>query len=230
VGDEVKILIWWVLFAGTHIIGSSVPLRTFLIGRLTLAGFKALYSLVAFATFIPLCVVYANAKHAGALMFRVGPNWHLITQALMLLALIVLVQGQLAPNPMTSAAEMRGRFSSSARGIQRITRHPQNAAFILFGLAHCLINPYVGDWIFFGGFVVYGVISAPHQDRRVRATGPDEARTFLAETSFMPFAATLSGRQRLAPREFSIVGLVVSVVVFLILRQFHGQLFGGFGF
>ena len=56
--------------------------------------------------------------------------------------------------------------ANQGRGIQRITRHPGNFAFALFGIGHMLSSPRVGDWIFFGGFVVYGIVSSMHQDRR----------------------------------------------------------------
>jgi len=227
-GAEAKILLWWVLFGGTHILGSSVPVRTFLIGKIGKQPFKGVYSLVSFATFIPLCYVYFTNKHAGEALFNSLPGALWITQALMLLAFFVLVQGNTAPNPLSTQAEMTGAYGSGPRGIQRITRHPQNFAFFLFGLAHCISLPFVGDWIFFGGFVVFTLVSSVHQERRVRATGPEEAKAFLDQTSAIPFAAIISGRQKLVLSEFSLLGLVISLVLFFVLRYFHAALIGGF--
>jgi len=223
-----KILFWWVLFAGTHIVGSSVPVRTRLIRALGLRWFKGLYTLVALATFIPLCYVYSANKHAGAVLFPPGQGLRLVAQAIMLLAFVVLVQGIATPGPLGSQAEMTGAYPGAARGIQRITRHPQNIGFALFGMAHCLANPTVGDWIFFGGFVVYALLSAMHQDRRTRATGPEAVRDFQKQTSLVPFAAILSGRQRLVARELNPIALWASVALFAVVRYFHGWLFGGF--
>lgn len=227
-GAEAEILIWWILFGGTHVGGSSVPARSFLIARLGLRGFKGLYSLVAFATLIPLCFVYAHNKHAGALLFVPPAAFRQLAEALMLLALVFLAQAYASPNPMTTGAEMEGKFTSSARGIHRVTRHPLNFAFALFGVAHMLVNPHAGDWIFFGGFVVYAIVSALHQDRRTRAMGPDAVRKFQDETSLVPFAAILSGRQRFAAGELSVAGGLVSIGLFVLLRVYHGKLFGGF--
>ena len=226
---ETKILIAWLLFAGTHIGGSSRPVRARLIRAVGLQGFKGLYTLVAFATFIPLCYVYFANKHAGTALFTPGAGLRLLAQAIMLLAFVVLAQGIATPSPLGSQAEMTGAFPDRARGIQRITRHPQNLGFALFGLAHCFANPNVGDWIFFGGFVVYALLSAMHQDGRARSTGPDPVRQFQDQTSLLPFGAILSGRQRLAAREFNQVALWASIILFAILRAFHGRLFGGFG-
>jgi uncharacterized membrane protein len=225
---ETEILVWWLLFAGTHILGSAVPVRTFLIRAITLSGFKALYSLVALATFVPLCWTFAANKHAGALLFVPTSYSYYMAHALMLLALVVLLQGLATVSPLTTTAEMTGRYGSGARGIQRVTRHPQNLAFMLFGLAHCLTNPYVGDWIFFGGFIGYGLVSAMHQDRRVLLLGPEEAKRLIAETSLVPFAAIIAGKLRLAPRENSLLALLAAVVMFILLRQFHGPLFGAY--
>ena len=222
------ILLWWLLFGTTHIGGSSLPVRGFLLRHFGLAMFKALYSLIAFATFIPLCYVFFNNKHAGLILFVPDSGLKLTTQVLMLLALIVLGQSLATPNPMTTVAEMTGRFRGRARGIQRITRHPQNFAFGLFGFAHMLSNPFVGDWIFFGGFVIYGLLSALHQDRRTLLNGPKEVREFQVETSVIPFAAILAGKQRLAFQEYNGIALVISIMCFMALRLLHRRLFGGF--
>ena len=227
--SEGTILLWWFLFGGTHIGGSSLPVRTWFGRRLGLSVFKGLYSVVAFAIFLPLCYVYFNNKHAGLLLFEPGYGLQLATQVLMLLALIVLGQSLATTSPMTTLAEMTGRFRGRARGIQRVTRHPQNFAFALFGFAHLLSNPYAGDWIFFGGFIVYGLLSALHQDSRTLAIGPKEVRQFQSETTIMPFGAILAGKQQLAIKEYSGIALVVAILCFTILRLSHGTLFGGFG-
>jgi len=229
VAAEWQILSWWVLFGGTHILGSMVPVRSFLIRRLTLYGFKALYSLVALAAVIPLCWAYFTHKHAGTLLFT-PPHWlGIAAQVLVFLGLFSLLQGLLTPNPVTTVAELSGRFGDGARGVQRITRQPQNLGWALFGLGHLLANPWVGDWIFFGGLVAFAAVSSLHQDARVRATGPEPAKRYLRDTSLVPFAAILAGRQRLAAGEFSVAGLVVWAVAATLLRVFHHTLFGGFG-
>ena len=226
--DVAKILLWWLLFGATHIGGSSLPVRGFLIRRLGLMGFKVLYSVVALATFIPLCSVYFGNKHAGPLLFLPDSGLKLATQILMLLALIVLGQSLATKSPMTTLAEMTGRFGGRARGIQRVTRHPQNFAFALFGLAHMLSNPFVGDWIFFGGFLIYGLLSALHQDKRTLISGRKEVLEFQAETSIMPFAAILAGKQRLALKEYNKIELLISILFFVVLRLLHNRLFGGY--
>jgi uncharacterized membrane protein len=222
------ILFLWLLFGGTHLVGSSVPVRTYAIRRIGNLGFKGLYSLVALATFAALCYFFFTHKHAGYQLYSSGYFLELLAHLLMLAALVILLQGLVSANPMTTQAELSGRYVSNGQGIQRITRHPQNFSFALFGLAHLLANPYVGDWIFFGGFIVYGIVSAMHQDRRQLATGTREVRQFLADTSAIPFAAILRGKQRFGLDEYYPPALVAAIVVFILLKLLHPMLFGGF--
>jgi uncharacterized membrane protein len=228
--QEATILFWWLMFGGTHIIGSTIGVRTYIIGKTGNLGFKALYSMVALATFIPLCLAYFSHKHAGHMFFSPNYTLQFIAHLLMLAAFIVLVQGLVTSSPITTQAELTGSFSPSARGIQRLTRHPQNFSFALFGLAHLLVNSYVGDWIFFGGFIVYAVASAVHQDKRTLVTGPGQVRQFQADTSAMPFYAILTAKQRFALDEYNTYGLVAAIIGFIMLRLYHPQIFGGFGF
>jgi len=223
------IVVFSLLFMLTHIGLSHGSIRQGLVDKLGQWPFRGLYSLVSFGTLGPAAVIWWQNRHLGPVLWEL-PFWpeRIVAAALMLLALVVLLQGLATASPLTTQAEMTGRFGSGARGIQRVTRHPQNLAFMLFGLAHCLTNPYVGDWVFFGGFVVYGLVSAMHQDRRVQLLGPEEAKRLVAETSLVPFAAILAGRLRLAPREFSLLALLAALILFVALRHYHGALFGAY--
>ena len=59
-----------------------------------------------------------------------------------------------------------------------------------------LMNGWAGDVIFFGMFPALGILGGMHQDaRKIRELG-DRYREFVAKTSFVPFAALLSGRAR----------------------------------
>jgi uncharacterized membrane protein len=225
---EVKILLWWLAFGGTHILGSSRLVRDRLIRALGMQAFKGLYSLGALATFVPLVLVYFGDRHAGAMLFDPPEGLMHLTELLMILALIILGQGLAAPGPMTTTADMSGRYDQGVRGILRVTRHPQNVAFALFGLAHCLVNPTVGDWLFFGGFTVFAVVSSVHQDARSRASGPEAVRRFQDETSSFPFLAIIQGKQRFVWSELSWIALALSLVMAVLLRLYHGRLFGGF--
>lgn len=218
-------LFWWLLFGGTHILFSSSSVRPQLIARLGYRPFLGVYSVVAIATFLPLVIFYAHHKHAGPqLWLTFGP--YLVARdlnlALMAFAFVLLVYGQVSRPP--SAIMVSG--TPTAYGLTRITRHPTFAAFFLFGVAHCLVNGYLGDLIFFGGFAAFAWIGAVHQDSRKVVDIPGYAE-FKNETSFIPFGAMFSGKQRLDLGELRWLIVLLAFVLFYLVRAYHPQLFGG---
>jgi len=223
---ELRLALGWLLFGGTHILLSSTPVRTRLIAKLGMARFKGLYSLIALATFTALVVLFVGNRHAGSIIF-VPPAWisHL-TELLMVPALLFIVLGPGTPHPATTASDLGGVRPTAPRGVQRITRHPLNTGFILLGLAHMISNSSLGDWVFWGGFVVYGIISAIHQDRRTLASGPPEFKPFHAQTSAIPFMAILSGRQQLVWRELRWLSVLITIVLLVIIRMLHPSMLG----
>jgi len=228
VTTETELLLWWLLFGGFHLLLSSGPVRGRLIEGVGLKTFKGVYTLIALATFFGLFWTYFHGKHAGPLLFdRSLPARH-ITELVMLLSVLFLSLAHGSKSPATTAADMTGDRPSSPTGIHRITRHPLNTGFALFGLAHMLVNPTVGDWIFWGGFPVFAVLSAIHQDRRMLASESPEFRSFYEQTSFVPFAAILSGRQRMAWSELRWRGVAIGVVIYVGLRLIHPHAMGGF--
>jgi len=219
------LLLWWALFGGTHIVLSSARFRPKLVAQLGERPFLGLYSLVAFATLIPLFVYYFRHKHAGPQLWTTfGP--HLLARDLnlvfMALAFVLLICGLVSRPP----SAMMTSGTPTPYGITRITRHPTFAAFFLFGLAHCLVNGTIGDLIFFGGFFVFAWVGAWHQDTRKVVEVPGYAE-FKAATSFIPFAAILSRKQPFPRGELRWGVILLALVVFYVVRAYHPHFFGG---
>src|SRR5262245_38584549 len=221
------IALLWAGFAGTHLLLSSASLRPRLIARLGDQPFRGVYSLAVLAFFIALVWVFARHKHTGPLLWSpLGPPSiaTVLNMILMLLAFAILIAGllpsQAPPSAMTAPA---GHVQ--AHGLLRITRHPFNAALGLFGVAHLLVNGSLGDVLFFGGFPLFGWIGSRHQDARLSRDRPPYA-ALVRQTSYVPFAAIVSGRQRLALGELPWLGLAAGIVVAVALRHWHGVLFG----
>ncbi len=219
------VFLWWLIFGGSHIVLSSSPMRPKLIARLGERPFLGVYSLVALATFIPLVMYYGHHKHAGPHLWRTfGP--YLIARdlnlVLMALAFVLLVLG-LASRPPSS---MMSNGAPEPYGVTRITRHPTFAAIFIFGIAHCLMNGYLADLVFFGGFSVFAWVGAKHQDTRksVDISGYAE---FANTTSFVPFGAVFNGAQRLNFGELRWSLVLLALVIFYIVRAYHPQIFGG---
>src|SRR4030095_11369959 len=83
------------------------------------------------------------------------------------------------------------------RGIEKITRHPFFAGVGLFALAHALLATRLAGTVFFGGLLLLVVVGSWHQDRKLLARRGAPYAAYLANTSAVPFAAVLSGRQQL---------------------------------
>jgi uncharacterized membrane protein len=223
-----KLVLWWVLFGGSHLLLSSGPVRGRLIAGIGLKAFKGIYTLIAIATFSALFWVYFHDKHAGGLILDRTLAARHVTELGMLVSVLFLTLAQGSKSPASTAADISGVRPSSPTGIHRITRHPLNTGFALFGLSHMLVNGTVGDWIFWGGFPLFALVSAWHQDQRMLASGSPEFRSFHGQTSFLPFVAILQGRQTMAWSELRLRGVVVAVVLYVVLRAIHPHLMGGF--
>jgi uncharacterized membrane protein len=112
------IAFWWGAFAGTHMVLSSPRVRTRLIARLGDKAFLGLYTLIAFATFIPLVWVYLGNRHAGGLAWNLAavPGVRQLAMLLAVLGIAMIVAGVLQPSPVLAGMKQAG-----ARGLTRIT-------------------------------------------------------------------------------------------------------------
>ena len=216
----VTILLLWLAFAGSHLTLSSVPVRRALVARTGEDAFRGVYSLIALAIFVPLVWTYFHHKHAGPWLWTLslGPALRWAIYAAMGFAFVLIVGGFLRPSP---AAVIPG--DPRPRGVYRITRHPLFMGLALFGTLHLLPNGSTADVAFFGGFPVFALIGAAHQDRRKLATDP-KFRAFYDATPFLPFtsATALQGVRELLP-----VAAVIGVALTVVVRWFHTSWFGG---
>jgi uncharacterized membrane protein len=214
------IVFCWLAFAVTHMGLSSTPVRTRLSAALGERVFLGIYSLVAFATFVPLVWLYFGHKHEGELLWYLGaaPALRWIMYAGMALALSLLVAGLMRPSP---AAIVPGK--AEVGGAYHITRHPLFMAVGLYGLLHLLVaRVNATELAFFAGFPLFAWAGCRHQDRRKLATGDERFRRFHDETAFFPFTGSNALR---GLREIRLP-LVIGIGLAIGLRVFHPQLFG----
>lgn len=206
-GAAFWIVFWWAMFAGTHMVLSSLPVRGKLIARLGERTFRGLYSLIAFATFIPLVWVYFGNRHAGGVVWSIAaaPGVRPFAMLLAVLGIAMIAGGMLHPSPALVGIKQ----AWGARGLTRITRHPLFIGIALWALSHLLLNGFVTDVLFFGGLLAFSLAGAAHQDARKRATEEERLGQFLAESSYWPFAAVIAGRNRVIWRELPWIALTI---------------------
>lgn len=135
-----------------------------------------------------------------------------------------MVLGISRPNPVSA---LTGGSNSSAKGVLRITRHPGFMGLAIFGLAHVFVTNSAIDRVFFGGMFLYALAGSARQDWRRRLSASPELLRFFAETSFFPFAAIVTRRNRFVPRELSSGALIAAIAFcFFLVFWFHHRLFG----
>ncbi len=219
--STVAIVALWLGFALSHVGLSSLRFRPRLVAAL--GGeprYQGLYSLVAFAFFVPLVWVYVANRHEGPFLWYVGqlPGMTAVMWVGMAVAFALVAMGTVRPSP---AALVPGE--AQVGGVYRITRHPTFMGVGVFGLVHLLVVPLsASDLAFFAGFPLFAVVGCAHQDQRKLATAGEAFQRFHAETRFLPFAGGgLFGALREQP-----VAAAVGVALAVGLRHLHPVVFG----
>ncbi len=202
------ILFWWLAFALTHVSLSSNGVRPRIVERIGERAFQGVYSLLAAALFILLIVTYSSSKHTGPLVWNllVVPGMRTFAMILATLGIAITTAAVVQPSPMS----LDPRSQALPYGLTRITRHPLFMGIALWGLSHALLYGFLSDVIFFGGFFVFALTGGAHQDARMRQTQKNLA-TLYHQTSFWPFAAIVSGKNRLVVAELPWIGLGIGV-------------------
>jgi len=192
-----------------------------MVSRLGERGFLTLYSTIASAEFGVLIVYYAAHRFegAGGLALGVTPaiRWALI--AVIVLG-IALMGGSLVSYP-DSPFGVSGHNFRAPYGLERITRHGFFAGTFLLGGAHALLASHLNGTIFFSSLAFLAVAGARHQDGKLLRRGGEAYRHFLATTSMVPFAAIVSGRQRIVWEELPVKGLIIALAAAVALRMVH---------
>lgn len=209
------IIALWIAFAGSHMGLSATPVRARLVAILGEWPFRGLYSLVSFATFIPLVWVYFENKHAGPLLWSIplDSTARGLLSVGNALAFILIAGGYMSPSPA-----MVGMSKARHRPIHDLTRHPLFMGIGLWALMHLVPNGFASDAAFFGGFALFVVIGSWHQDARLAKTRGEEFRQFLRDTPFLP----LTGKHTLrGVRNFPLRAVFAGLIVTAVIRYFH---------
>jgi uncharacterized membrane protein len=204
---------------------TSLRVRPRLVAAIGEGPYLGVYSLAAFATFIPLVMAWLHGGiHGGAFLWNLRSIPFVHVTALLVawisftLALAALVQ----PSP----ASIGPRQTTRARGLTRITRHPLFMNIGIWGLAHCVLNGFLNDVLFFGSVFLVGLLGCMHQDARKRITEKGVLDQFYAETSLLPFVAILTRRNRLDLSELPWIGIAIGGVISSALYHYHTAMFG----
>jgi uncharacterized membrane protein len=210
------------LFVGGHLALSSAPLRRPLVARLGAGGFEGVYSLVAMVGLGLLAGGYAEAPYVALFDPPRALRW--VPNAVMPVALALMVFGYTTPAP--TVARMQRTAAAGPRGVHRITRHPALWGSALWGLAHVPPNGDLGSTLLFLGIAALSLVGMVHIDRRRFARHDPDWEAYARQTSVVPFAAILAGRQRLVVRELLTWQLALSVLAWGAMLAGHTWMIG----
>lgn len=178
-------------FVGTHFLMSH-PLRAPMAKALGAMGFQIVYSLISIGTFAWAVMAFGRAP-------TTEPFWpvgDLVWWAATVLMLIgsILFAGSLFGNPALPRPDARQLAQAPARGVFAITRHPMMWGFALWALVHALVAPNAATLTLSGFIAFLALAGSAGQDRKKAALMGDEWKDWASRTSFVPFAAQLSGK------------------------------------
>lgn len=211
-------------FVGSHFLLSWPPLRLWLVERLGMGVFIALYSLIALITLVWAMRAYGSAPDLA--LWHLGPLGRWMPQSIMPLACILVVCGLLARSPTAVGGERLIREGAQPQGIFTVTRHPFLWGTGLWALSHLAANGDFASALLFGGMLVLsfgGMLAIDH--KRAVALGRDW-QTLRTQTSLLPFAAALQGRISLDWRGIGWWRPLLGLVLYVALMHGHLALFG----
>jgi uncharacterized membrane protein len=215
------LLAFAVLWLALHLGVSGTALRGALVGRIGENPFRGLFSLAALVLIVALCLAYARSETVP-LWF--APEWLRWALVALMLPACVLLAGSFARGPTAAGGEKLP--GGEVKGMQRITRHPMNMAFAIWAAVHVIGTGDAAGLVLFGTFFITAAAGMPSIDRKSAARDPAGWVAFAHVTSVLPFAAILSGRNRLAAAEIGWLVPLAGLVLWVALLVFHRGIFG----
>jgi uncharacterized membrane protein len=202
------------IFLVSHVLPAVPPWRRALVARVGEPAFIAAYSLMSAGLFAWLIVTARQAPYLP--LWPPAPLAYAFAVIMLPLALMLLLAGILAPNPL-SISFVPGD-PAKLPGIIAITRHPILWGLGLWGLAHVPANGDMVALIMFGGLGGFALLGMAMVERRKRrALGAARWQQLASGTSIVPLAALLAGRARFSADPRTMAGLLAGAVIAIFL-------------
>lgn len=212
------------VFVATHFGISSTPLRPLLIGRLGVWPYRLVYSVIASAALAWMIYAYIQAPHQA--LWSAPRAVRLLPLVVMPFALVGMVMAYAKPPPTAWQYSERTGKSFQAVGVQRITRHPLMWSTGLWALAHMAASGRLAALLFFGGFAVLALVGTVLIDRRRAASMGKDWEGYAAQTSNLPLAAIVGGRNKMVWRELKWRHVALGLGLYAVFPLAHERLFG----
>lgn len=203
---------------------TSTKLRPWLIERLGAGLYLGAYSVLAFVAFIWLASAYRRAE---TILLWPADGWLLwVPLLLMPVAALLLIGGLTTPNPTIAGNALSDKEIAPPSGVLRITRHPMMWAFSLWAFSHIIANGDLASLLLFGAVAALALVGTILIDARYQDRLGAIWTTFTEQTSSLPFAAIIAGRQQLSPGEIGWWRTALALGLFVLLLVLHPWLIG----
>ncbi len=215
------------VFAVTHLVLASEPVREWIVDRIGSVKFAVLFSMIAWAGLGATLMTYAAHRHEGPM----GLGWDAIPWCrglaigLMVAGAVLMVAIAAPTGYVASSVAVFTRYTDEPRGLERVTRHPFFAGLALYCVGHILVAQRLIGIVVFGTFGVLAVLGGLMQDRKMVARRGEQHAEYLRASSFLPFWAVVRGRQRIVWSELPWLFLVLGGAGAWGIRLLHGTTF-----
>ena len=199
------------------IAGSS--LRGAIVLRISERGFKAAFSVLSVILTTWLTWAYIAARPLEPIA-RTSPQTP-IAHVLALVACYLIIAGLTTRNPTITGLGETVRRTDAVHGIIRLTRHPFLIGVAMLSGAHLLVLRTIADWLFFGTLALVALMGIPSIDDKRRRTLGQDWEAFFRDTSVLPGAAILKGRQRLNLHDIGLLRPTLGVILFALAKLLH---------
>jgi uncharacterized membrane protein len=209
-------------FLGIHLLVSGTRLRDVIVAKTGENPYLGLFALSALGAIVWLCIAYnhAFASADNRVLYDFGQGFRNFAIPVVAVAFALAVPGILMSNP-TSA----GQQTAAVRGVLRITRHPFLWGTAIWAGYHVLATTTLASAILFGTFLVLALLGTRAIDAKCRRKRGAEWQAIAYQTSNLPFAAILAGRNHFVASEYFDWRFTVTVVDFAAFLYFHNYLF-----
>ena len=214
-------------FLSIHLLVSGTRWRDSIVASIGEGPYAGLFSLASIGGIVWMAAGYNQALLGdNPLLWDLGEGVRHAGGLVIALAFLFVVPGLLAPNPTTvGQAALAGR-KDIVRGMLRITRHPFLWGIAIWSGFHLAANGDQASVMFFGSFLLLSVLGTASIDAKRRRRDPEQWSGFASQTSNVPFAAILLGRNQLVLSEIMGWRQLVAIIVFLGVMFTHNLVFG----
>jgi len=189
-----ELLLSLTVFILFHLIPAIGPVRTRLISAVGKPGYIIGYSALSIAVLVWVSLAYGRAD--SDLVWVQQPWMRWVPIVALYFACVLLVGALTHPNPL-SVGVKAAKFEPSQPGVVAITRHPLIWSFILWAGSHIVPNGDSASLVFFGLFLVLGLVGPKSLDlKQRRQLGEEEWLKLSGPTSNIPFLAILQRRTK----------------------------------